>query len=30
MPMELWTVGYGAWPAAVRAERLVGALTDAG
>jgi hypothetical protein len=30
MPMELWTVGYGAWPAAVRAERLVAALARRG
>ncbi len=28
--MELWTVGYGAWPAANRAERLVGALSGRG
>jgi hypothetical protein len=28
--MELWTVGYGAWPAAVRAERLVAALVRRG
>src|SRR5690242_6409657 len=26
----LFTVGYGAWPAAVRLERLVGALKEAG
>jgi hypothetical protein len=30
MRMELWTVGYGAWPAAVRAERLVAALVRRG
>jgi hypothetical protein len=28
--MELWTVGYGTWPAAVRAERLVAALARCG
>ena len=27
---SLWTVGYNAWPAPVRAERLVGALVDRG
>jgi hypothetical protein len=27
---QLWTVGYGAWPSAVRAERLVGALQGRG
>jgi hypothetical protein len=28
--MTLWTVGYNAWPVAVRAERLVGALKQCG
>ena len=28
--VELWTVGYGAWPAPVRADRLVRALSDRG
>lgn len=28
--MELWTVGYGAWPAKTRADRLVEALTRCG
>ncbi len=28
--MELWTVGYGAWPAKTRAVRLVEALTRRG
>ena len=28
--MRLWTVGYGAWPAPVRADRLISALVDAG
>jgi hypothetical protein len=28
--MELWTVGYGAWPAPTRAERLVEALVSRG
>ncbi|QDV34853.1 DUF488 domain-containing protein [Tautonia plasticadhaerens] len=27
---ELWTVGYGAWPAADRADRLARALSDRG
>ncbi|HEX8200533.1 MAG TPA: hypothetical protein VF590_08595, partial [Isosphaeraceae bacterium] len=28
--MELWTVGYGAWPAATRARGLVAALGQSG
>jgi hypothetical protein len=27
---QLWTIGYGAWPAAIRAERLVEALSARG
>lgn len=27
---QLWTVGYGAWPVSIRAERLVRSLVDRG
>jgi hypothetical protein len=30
MAMALWSIGYGAWPVAVRAERMVRALKDRG
>jgi hypothetical protein len=26
--MEIWTVGYGAWPVATRPSKLVAALVD--
>lgn len=29
-PRQIWTVGYGAWAAPVRADRLVKALADRG